>query len=150
MRNQKKKKFFKIMSNGVSHDGIVTDIQGRNVTVRFVQSSACSGCHARHMCTSGESQQREVVAECWGHSFQVGDAVTISVSHQLARNAMWYAFGLPALLVLVALFPLISLVGEMWACLAELALIAIYYTVFYLFRNKLQRNVCFVVAPRYS
>jgi len=138
------------MDNGVSHDGVVTVIQGRMVTVQFVQSSACSGCHARNMCTSGDSKQREVVAECWGHSFQVGDKVTISVSQQLARTAMWYAFGLPAVLVLVALFPLISLLGDMWACVALLALIAIYYTGFYLLRGKLERKVCFVVTPRNS
>lgn len=136
------------MKKGVSHDGEVTEIRGRMVTVRFVQSSACSGCHARHMCTSGDSKQREVVAECWGHSFQIGDQVTISVSQQLARAAMWYAFGLPALLVLCALFPMISLLGEMWACLAELGLLAAYYTAFYLLRGRLERKVCFVVTPR--
>jgi len=138
------------MNNGVSHDGVVTDIQGRMVTVQFVQSSACSGCHARQMCTSGDSKQREVVAECWGHSFQVGDKVTISVSQQLARTAMWYAFGLPAVLVLAALFPFIALMGDMWACLSLLGLIAVYYTVFYQMRDKLERRVCFVVTPRVS
>jgi len=137
------------MSNGVSHDGVVTGIEGRKVTVQFVQSSACSGCHARHMCTSGESKQREVVAECWGHSFQVGDAVTISVTHQLARTAMWYAFGLPALLVLAALFPFIAWMGDLGACAAELGLLALYYTAFYLLRNKMERKVCFVVTRRY-
>lgn len=136
------------MSNGVSHDGVVTKIEGKKVTVRFVQSSACSGCHARHMCTSGDSKEREVVAESYGYSFAVGDAVQVTVSHQLARTAMWYAFGLPAVLVLVALFPLIAWLGEMFACLAELALIAVYYTAFYQLRDKLERKVCFVVTPR--
>ncbi|MDO4496774.1 MAG: SoxR reducing system RseC family protein [Bacteroidales bacterium] len=138
------------MSNGVSHDGIVKDIQGRMVTVQFVQSSACSGCHAKHLCTSGESKSREVIAECWGHSFQVGDAVTISVSHQLARRAMWYAFGLPVVLLVLALFPLIAWVGDLGACAGEIILLSIYYTIFYFMRNKLEKQVCFVVRPRYS
>lgn len=136
------------MNNGVSHDGVVTKIEGSKVTVEFVQSSACSGCHARQMCASGESKQRQIVAGNCGYAFQVGDPVTITVSQELARTAFFYAFGLPAILVLVALFPLIHWLGDYLACGAALLLIAAYYGVFYLLRNRLERKVCFRLEPR--
>lgn len=136
------------MSNNISHDGVVVKVEGRQVTVRFVQSSACSGCHAKQLCAAGDQKERLVVADSYGVPYAVGDAVRVSVTQSLARTAMWYAFGLPVLIAMIAIFPLNAYLGEIWACVAELVLLAVYYYVLYLQRDKLDRKVSFILEHR--
>lgn len=136
------------MRNRISHEGIVVKVEGRKVTVRFVQSSACSGCHAKHLCVSSESKERTIVADSFGVPYSVGEQVIISISDRLAGKAMFFAFGLPIILVLVALFPMVSWLGEGYTCLSLLALLAIYYTVFYLNRDRLDTEVAFDLSRK--
>lgn len=136
------------MKNQISHDGIVVKVEGRQVTVRFVQSSACSGCHAKNLCVSSDSKERTIVADSYGVPYSVGEQVTISISDRLAGKAMFFAFGLPIILVLAALFPLVSWLGEGYACLSLLVLLAIYYLVFYLNRDRLDTEVAFDLSRK--
>ena len=133
------------MNNRITHDGVITKIEGSKVTVQFVQQSACAECHARMLCVSGDTKQRSVVANSYGVTYSVGEQVEVEVTNQLAWTAMLYAFGLPTILALVLLFPAISLCGEMLACAAELAVLAVYYVILYLLREKLDRKVVFVL-----
>lgn len=136
------------MNNHISHDGIITKIEGRQVTVQFVQKSACADCHAKMLCSSGDAKQRSVVADSYGLTYQVGEAVTVEVTTQLAWTAMLYAFVLPTVLALLVLFPAISLCGEIGACLVTLLVLAVYYVILYRFRQRLDRKVVFVLYRR--
>lgn len=136
------------MNNRVTHDGVITKIDGRKITVQFVQQSACADCHAKMLCTSGDSKQRSIVADSYGVPYQVGEAVTVEVTNQLAWTAMFYAFGLPTLVVLAVLFTAVSFMGEMLACALTLVALAAYYFVLYLFRKNLDRKVVFVLSRR--
>lgn len=138
------------MNNHVTHDGVISKIEGSKVTVQFVQQSACAGCHAKMLCTAGDTKQRSIVADSYGVSYSVGEQVTVEVTNQLAWTAMFYAFGLPTLLALAVLFPAISYCGEMLACAVELAVLALYYATLYLFRAKLDRKVVFVLHRKYN
>ena len=133
------------MINHITHKGVVSHIDGRKVTVLFVQQSACAACSARMLCTSGESKQRSIVADSYGQHFEVGEEVTVEVTSQLAWTAMFFAFGLPALVALIVVFPAIGWLGEMGACLLVLGILAVYYGIFYLFRNRLEHKVVFVL-----
>lgn len=133
------------MNDHISHDGIISKIEGRQVTVLFVQKSACADCHAKMLCTGGDAKQRSIVADSYGMEYHVGEEVSVEVTTQLAWTAMLYAFGLPTILALVVLFPSISFCGEMFACLIVLCALLVYYVVLYLFREKLDRKVVFVL-----
>lgn len=133
------------MNNHVTHDGVVSKIEGRQVTVQFVQKSACADCHAKMLCTSGDTRNRNIVADSYGLTYSIGEQVTVEVTSQLAWTAMFYAFGLPAALVLIALFPAINWIGETGACILALGVLALYYVVLYLLRSKLERKVVFIL-----
>lgn len=136
------------MNDHITHDGIISKIEGRQVTVQFVQKSACAGCHAKMLCSSGDAKQRSIVADSYGLTYHVGEEVSVEVTTQLAWTAMFFAFGLPTLLAVVALFPAISFCGEMVASLITLGVLALYYVVLYLFREKLDRKVVFVLRRK--
>jgi len=133
------------MINHITHKGVVSHIDGRKVTVHFVQQSACAACSARMLCTSGESKQRSIVADSYGQHFEVGEEVTVEVTSQLAWTAMFFAFGLPALVALIVVFPAIGWLGEILAPVAALGALVLYYTILYGFRKKLDRRVVFLL-----
>ncbi|MBR0036312.1 MAG: SoxR reducing system RseC family protein [Bacteroidales bacterium] len=133
------------MNNRITHEGVVSRVDGQKVTVQFVQRSACADCHAKMLCSSGDARQRSIVADSYGLTYSVGDEVTVEVTSQLAWTAMFYAFGLPTVLALVVLFPAIGWLGEMGASLLTLGVLALYYAIFYLFRKHLDRKVVFVL-----
>lgn len=133
------------MINHITHNGVVSSIDGRKVTVQFVQQSACAGCHAKMLCSSGDAKQRSIVADSYGQNYNVGEMVTVEVTTQLARTAMLYAFVLPTVVALIVLFPAIGWLGEMLACAVSLGALALYYVVLYGFRHKLDRKVVFLL-----
>lgn len=133
------------MSNRITHDGVVTRTDGQTVTVQFVQHSACAGCHAKMLCSSGDAKQRSIEAQAYGQTYSIGEEVTVEVTSQLAWTAMFYAFGLPVVIALVVLFALMGVCGEMLSCLLTLSTLALYYVVLHQFRHRLDRKVVFLL-----
>lgn len=136
------------MSNNITHDGVVIKTEGTQVTVRFVQSSACSGCHAKGICSSQDSTEKIVVVESYGVPYQVGEAVNIIVSNRMAWQAVLFAFAIPLVLALGLLFGLVTCFGELAGCLATLGALALYYVVLFLFRHRLGSKVEFTLERR--
>lgn len=135
-------------TNHIQHAGIVTKVCGDQVTVHFIQNSACSGCHARALCSGGssESADRTVVARAYGQTYSVGEQVTVNVTQGLAWSAVRWAFMIPLILAMVALFCLVPVVGEVLACVGTLCVLAVYYGIFYMFRHKLEHKVEFTLS----
>lgn len=133
------------MSKNITHEGVVIKAEGTQVTVRFVQSSACSGCHAKGICSSQDSAEKVVVADSEGASYEVGEPVRIEVSNSTAWQAVRYAFALPLVLALVCLFVAVPLLGEAEGSLATLGFLAAYFFVLYLCRHRLGRQVRFTL-----
>lgn len=129
----------------ITHDGRVVKVNGREVTVCFIQNSACSGCHAKGICSSQDQAEKLVVADSQGVDYSVGEKVTIIVSNEMAWSAVMLAFLVPLVLAFIALFIAVPLAGEMMACLITLAVLAVYYAVLFLKRDKLNRKVVFTI-----
>lgn len=140
------------MSNNITHEGVVVKVEGQRVTVQFVQSSACSACHAKSLCTGGtsDSAQRKVIANSYGVSYEVGDYVRIIVTSGLAWTAVLLAFVVPMVLALVCLFVVIGYTGsEMIGCLATLAMLAVYFVIVWMQRDHLERKTEFTLERLY-
>ena len=140
------------MSNNITHEGVVVKVEGQRVTVQFVQSSACSACHAKSLCTGGtsDSAQRKVIANSYGVSYEVGDYVRIIVTSGLAWTAVLLAFVVPMVLALVCLFLVIGYTGsEKIGCLATLAMLAVYFVIVWMQRDHLERKTEFTLERLY-
>lgn len=129
----------------ITHDGRVIKVDGRDVTVCFIQSSACSGCHAKGICSSQDQAEKIVVADSQGLEYSVGEKVNIIVSNEMAWSAVVLAFLVPLVVAFIALFVSVPLAGEMMACLITLGVLAIYYVILFLQRDKLNRKVVFTI-----
>ena len=130
----------------ITHEGRVVKVEGRNVTVCFIQNSACSGCHAKGICSSQDQAEKMVVADSQGIEYVVGETVNIIVSNEVAWTAVVLAFIVPLVIAFVALFVAVPLAGEMIACLVTLGVLAVYYLVLFTQRNKMNRKVVFTLS----
>ena len=128
------------MGEEIRHSGIVIGTKGEYARVQIVQSSACAACKAKQMCTSLESQEKEIDALML-EPLHVGDAVEVVIRERLAWKAVLLGYILPFVVMMAVLFILHLTTDWDEAVTGTLALcsIALYYLVLRLFRNRLQK-----------
>ena len=130
----------------IKHDGIVESIGAGKVTVRILQASACSSCSARQLCRSSESKEKLIEVRGDYPTLHVGDSVTLQGSVRQGLRASLLAYIVPLILMVAALFYGTHLNGEAAGALAALLVLAIYYGVLYLLRNKLGKQFEFSIT----
>jgi sigma-E factor negative regulatory protein RseC len=137
------------MDNNIQHLGVVETISGTHVSVKIVQTSACSGCSVKGHCSAAESKEKIVdVYMPSATSFSVGDKVMVVGAASLGMEAVLLAFVAPFVLLVVALFICMSLTNdELLSALISILLLVPYYYVIWLFRNRLKRKFSFTIKP---
>lgn len=114
-------------------------------TIEILAESACASCHAKGLCGLGEEKvkQIQVRTSAWTPR-KVGDEVEVVLRKAMGYKAVFIAYGLPLVVLFVALMLLNSLgVGELWAGLGALGAVAVCYLVLFLFRNKISKDYSF-------
>lgn len=135
------------MSKIATHKGKVVQLNGVNVSVMIESQSACAACHAKGMCTLSDKEDKIIdikVSTDRAAKLSVGDEVMVAVSQQRGMQAVLLAYILPAIVVVVSLVAWLKVVPEPWAIVLALVVLALYYMLLYLFRNKL--NSKFVMS----
>ncbi|MBR4841724.1 MAG: SoxR reducing system RseC family protein [Bacteroidaceae bacterium] len=129
------------MAVDIRHQGVVDNIDGQTVIVRITQTAACGGCQARDICHSAEPREKLVEVHSADVSgFRIGQTVTVSGAESSGMRAVWLAFGLPLILLVLALTAVVALTGsEKTAVISVLLVLVPYYIVLYLFRERLKR-----------
>ena len=137
------------MDEMIRHTGVVLSINGELAHVQIVQSSACSACKAKAMCSSSESQQKEMDALML-EPIQVGDEVEVEVREHLAWKAVLLAYILPFIVMLSTISVLDLLTHWDEAIVGSIALgaIALYYLALSQFKNRLQKQFTFTARRR--
>lgn len=146
--NGEKKK----MENNIRHEGIVQSIDGLKVTVKMTVGSACSGCHAKGICGAADSRDKVVTAVNVNRlALSVGDTVAVEMRQTLAMKAVLICYLMP-FIVLFASFCLMYLVCSVeWVNVAvSLGLTALYFVLLWVFRQRIEKNVTFVVTKPFQ
>jgi len=137
---------FTNMDNTIHHTGIIERIDPDKVYVKIIQQSACAGCHAKSMCNASESKDRIIEIEGRYDAFYVNEEVELQGQSSLGYLAVLYAFVLPLLLLFVVLiFCLEMNRSETASALAGLAVLPVYYSVLYFFRDRLKKKFVFAM-----
>jgi len=136
------------MSYKIKHSGVVEAVERDRLRVRILQADACAGCKAAAHCHASESKEK--VVDVYGvispERYSVGQTVDVSASTQVGMNAVLLAFGVPFLILVVALFGLHALgVGEGASALLSLACLVPYYIILYMCRDRLREKFTFRV-----
>ena len=126
------------MVKRVTHEGTVVKVDGNNVFVRIVQTSACASCSLSRHCNSAESKEKTVVAQAGADSFRVGESVWVSVSSSLGHKAVSLGFGIPLALLLAVVMAVSGLTdNEPLAALCGVGVLIPYYILLYVFRARI-------------
>ena len=133
------------MTVDIRHEGVVNSIDGQKVTVRILQASACSGCQASRICHAAEQKEKLVEVDMVGaESLSVGQTVTVVAGERMGMTAVLLAFGVPLLLLMVALVWTIKVTGnEMVGAIASISVLIPYYLVLFLCRNRIKKDFGF-------
>ena len=133
------------MAQDIRHEGVVDSIGGQTVIVRITQSSACGGCQVRNMCRAAESKEKLVEVDMTGaESLSVGQTVTVVAGERMGMTAVLLAFGLPLLLLLIALIAAMWVSGsEKIAAIASIGVLVPYYIVLFLCRGRIKKDFGF-------
>ena len=141
------------MANEIKHTGTIIAIEGETVRVKIEQSSACSACQAKAMCTSTDKKEKiiEVTSpqpspQGEGEKLRVGDTVEVIVEQRMGWKAVVIAYLVP-LMVLVGTLAVLDmrLESEALAGVIALGVTGVYFIVLRMFREKLQREFSFKV-----
>ena len=133
------------MGIDIRHEGVIDSIEGQKVVVRITQSSACSGCQAKSICRAAESKDKLVDVYCADASgLKTGQTVTVAGAQSLGMKAVAFAFGLPLLLLIVALIVAMAVWdSEKLDAVAALGILVPYYVVLFLLRDRIGKDFQF-------
>jgi sigma-E factor negative regulatory protein RseC len=131
----------------IEHEGIIEKINGVQITVRIVQQSACSACHAKGACMAADAKEKRVdIADSTGR-FHENERVIIEGRNSTGYKAVFWAFVLP-LVILMAMLVLTTSVwdlSETGAALSSMIALAPYYFLLYLLRHKMANTFRFSI-----
>ena len=133
------------MQDVMKHTGMVEAINGNNIQVRIIQSSACSACSIKEHCTSSETKEKVIDAVVMHpEEYRVGEQVWVNGAIATGRWAVTLAFVIPVLLLIASLFIFTTLTGsELYGIFSSLAIQAVYYGILSLFKDKMKKQFSF-------
>lgn len=132
-------------SSEISHKGRVVSVTPEVTTVEIVSESACGACHAKGLCSLGDSKVKMVEVPTSGWSdIRPGDEVEVVLKASMGRKAVLLAYMIPLVLLVAVLLVAVSAgVGELYAGLAAIAAVAVYYFGLWLMRGRLRNEYIF-------
>jgi len=120
----------------ITHEGKVLSVPGNGTAeVEILVSGACSGCHAKSVCSAGTSEAKVITVKS-NPSVRPGDSVTVEMKLSQGFRALTIGYIIP-FLVLVATFGVATAAGagELVSALLSFLAIGVYYLFIYLFRS---------------
>ena len=138
------------MADIIKHRGIVEKVEGSHVVVRIVQTSACAACSAKGLCNASESKEKQIDVYEVNASYRIGEEVVLCGTTSMGMRAVFLAFGIPMLLLLVALFVAMRVTDGDALVSSLVALFAVvpYYLVIYFMKDKLNKTFSFTIEKQ--
>jgi len=128
-------------NRSVEHKGVVEKVNDNIVRVGFVAHSACSGCHAKGVCSLSEVENKFVEVNSDGNSYEVGERVDIILQQKQGFHALWLGYILPFIIMVTVLIVVIAITErEGLAGLMSVGILIPYYFVLYFLRDKVKEK----------
>jgi sigma-E factor negative regulatory protein RseC len=135
------------MGQKIEHEGVISWIKDGMIYVNIIQISACSGCHAKSMCSISEKKKKTIEISGLSDKYEVGEKVSVQGSSSMGLKAVFYSFVLPMILVVFILILSIHfLKSEVLAALLSVVMLVVYYSVLYLLKNRFRKTFVFTLV----
>ena len=129
----------------ITHRGRIVSITPEVTTVEIVSESACAACHAKGLCSLGDSKVKQVELPTRGwDNYSVGQEVSVVLRATMGHKAVWLAYVVPLIILVAVLLGILSAGGsELSAGLGAIGAVAVYYGVIWLMRERLRKEYVF-------
>lgn len=126
----------------VSHEGVITKIDGDTLEIKIIAQSACAACHAKSACTMSDQAEKVLtVPKPEGQEFQLFQKVKVVMAVGQGNKAAILAYLVPIILLLAALFICLGIgLSEGLAALIGIIVLIPYYFILYLRRDQLKKK----------
>lgn len=130
----------------ISHEGVVTRASGDGTAeVEIITGSACSGCHAKSVCSAGESDARIITVKSEA-PLSTGDRVTVVMELSQGFRALTIGYMIPLILLIVTFMILtIAGAGELTSAMLSFLVVALYYLAVWLLRSRIDKKFEFKI-----
>jgi len=130
----------------IMHKGVVKDITDHVIKVEIMAQSACVSCKAQAIC-GVDTQEKIIEIRTWNNVFHVGEPVQVLLRESLGMKALFLAYLIPFLILVVVLLVLLQITGkEGLSALVAIGILFPYFGVLYFYRAQLQKTFSFDIA----
>jgi sigma-E factor negative regulatory protein RseC len=131
----------------IEHLATVENVEGDAVDVVMTVDGACQSCNAQKICGMNEGKERRIsIRTPFAAEFSPGDSVVVGIERRMSVPALAVAYIYPFVLMLAALLALLQVgVVELFAGLASLGVLAVYYFVVWLLRSRIGKQFVFKI-----
>lgn len=134
----------------VEHEGKITHIDDSKIVVEIVNKSLCASCHAKSMCSVGDSKDKVIEIPYYNNGeFCEGEVVNVGLQRSMGFKAVYISYVIPVTILLLFLLTLSSFNhDELWIGLGSILAVCIYYLIIYMFRDKIANQFMFTIAKK--
>lgn len=134
----------------ITHPGTVLEITPSQMLVRIEARSACASCHASALCGLSDSEEKIIsVPATVRDNYLPGEEVDVVMKASMGHKAVWLAYCIPLLVLLVVMFTALKAgASELAAACMGIGGAAVYYSVIWLLRDRLRTEYNFIIRKR--
>ena len=131
--------------HNICREGIIRAINGDDISVEVIVSSACSGCHAKSICIPSDRRKEVITVKNTRHEdYRVGETVELLLETSAGNKAVVLAYVLPLLVLLALLFGCYALTGkELLSVGVGVLGVVVYYLVLKSFSKGVEKGIEF-------
>ncbi len=133
----------------ITHEGVVTAIDGRCAQVEVEVNEACGACAARKACSLGTATASRMIGVTIApdDDFAVGERVMVTARKRVGAVAVAFAYVVPLVVLLAALVVSTAAgLSDGVAALASLGAVAVYYVLLWTVKDKISRKISFTIS----
>ncbi len=130
----------------ISHEGVVMRTTGDGTAeVEIMAGSACSGCHAKSVCSVGDTQVK-IINVNNASDLKPGERVTVMMELSQGFRAVAIGYLLPlAALITAFIASSVAGAGELLCALISFTAVAICYLLIWLSRKRIEKKFEFKI-----
>ena len=136
--------------HNICREGIVRAIDGDDIHVEIIVSSACSGCHAKSICIPSDRRQEVITVKNSRHEdYRVGETVELLLENAAGNKAVVLAYVLPLVVLLVLLFGCYALTRhELLSVGVGVLGVVLYYLILKSASKKVEQGIVFGIRKK--
>ncbi len=136
--------------HNICREGIVRAVNGDDVNVEVIVSSACSGCHAKSICIPSDRRKEVITVKNTRHEeYREGETVELLLETSAGNKAVILAYVLPLFVLMLLLFGCYALTHkELLSVGIGVLGVVIYYLVLKSAGKSVEKGITFGIRKK--